>query len=501
MNRILAGLVAGTASIFLMLASLAVTTGSASAQTNSPANGLPNCQDSRHDAEYSFTSLDLWPTAAPLCVCSNNASGCPAITVQTCKTYTWSRLKTVVPGQQVCVYNLGQTNHPAWQNDGHTRAYWAQRITGPTAPDSLPNCQDSRHDVEYSFTDIGVWPTAALLCVCSNNASGCPAITVQTCKTYAWSRLKTVAPGQQVCVYNLGQTNHPAWQNDGHARAYWAQRITGPTVPDSLPDCNFDASAQGTFSDPAMSPNAEILCVCDPSSSAGCSVQTSCPNTDTPLYRRPTSVQGASVCVYSFGQVNHPAWQNNGQRRAYWAQPMAQRVKPPSFTMDCNSVAGRGFAVSQVSVHRAGATSPRAGSYAIPGATYAIGPLRQYGTANVADRAFIDSFSLNGPRGQNVCRIDLTVQGARGDGNDFLKVFAPNSNGAILANNQWQNGSILGGRSINRPQPWSYSLAIEGTGTMAPALAAAMAGPVKQLDLVVMDDSSVTSTNLVYHVY
>jgi hypothetical protein len=172
--------------------------------------------------------------------------------------------------------------------------------------------------------------------------------------------------------------------------------------------------------------------------------------------------------------------------------------------MDCKAIQTMGLPLSTVTVHRATTTTPRNGSYAIPGATYAVGPLRQYNQPGV-DRFFIDSFPLNpGRPNQRVCSIRITVKGrsTHTANNDNLKIFAPGGQGPILSNGQWQNGAPLGGMALtDQSASWTFNLTVSGTGAMSAPLNGALASGLNALDLVVSDDSEVTSANFVYTLY
>ncbi len=192
------------------------------------AQSLPNCHDPRHDLELTYKNTSKSPDVAPLCVCAANASGCPAITEQACQAkpknppnYNFPELITV-PGQgKFCVYDYRWNDNPP--------AYWAQRIIASTQ--ALPNCADSRHDLELTYKN-------EILCVCAANASGCHAVSQAACLAQTSNNpnlpvvISTPSNGK-LCVYSYGQTNHPAWQNDTHPHAYWAERITQTTTKTS----------------------------------------------------------------------------------------------------------------------------------------------------------------------------------------------------------------------------------------------------------------------------
>ena len=280
--------------------------------------------------------------------------------------------------------------------------------------------------------------------------------------------------------------------------------MANPVYGVPLPHCEDSRhDVESTYQNSAVSPNSEILCVCAATAS-GCpaSPASNCAVTGSGLPQIYAVTPAIPVCVYSFGQTNHPAWQNTGKPHAYWAWRIQ---KPASFGATCAAVQAMGFTITTMTVHHNGTAYPRAGSYAIPGSTYGLGPLRKYGEANI-NRVLIDSFPLvRMPTPvQRVCRIDVTVKGksVNTGNNDFLDVFAPSASGLILSNGHWMNGAVLGGRGLNdQSGSWTFNLAIVGGGNMATPLANAMASGLDALDLVVADDSLVTSADFVYSIY
>lgn len=188
-------------------------------------------------------------------------------------------------------------------------------------------------------------------------------------------------------------------------------------------------------------------------------------------------------------------------------------AKPPSFTMACNEVKGLGFSLKQVNVTRTSNPVLR-GAIAVPGQSstgpysYSAGPLRAYGNAS-PDRVFVDSFPLIPPSGQKVCQIVVNVAGSSGavGAADSLNIFLPKANGLILNAGTWQTGVgslLLPGKTLtNNMGPWTHSLTISSAvAAMRPALDAAMlSGVPNSVDVVVLDDSRVTSVSVTYTVY
>lgn len=185
--------------------------------------------------------------------------------------------------------------------------------------------------------------------------------------------------------------------------------------------------------------------------------------------------------------------------------------KPSSFSQSCDQVRRLGYPVTPYTIQRSSNAVDRGAivirTASTPVWSYAVGPLRAYGDA-AADRIFIDSFPLL-PDGKSVCQIDVSVAGSTGsvNNNDGIAVFLPKADGMTFRDKTgWDpaKGSPLRPSKLltDNLGPWTYDLSITGSdAAMAPILAAALAGPVKKLDIFVQDDSLVKSSKVTYLTY
>ncbi len=186
-----------------------------------------------------------------------------------------------------------------------------------------------------------------------------------------------------------------------------------------------------------------------------------------------------------------------------------QPSKPGSFTQSCAQVRRLGYPVTTYTIQRSSNAVDRGAVVIGQGAgySYAVGPLRAYGDANL-DRIFIDSFPLV-PDRKKVCQIDVAVAGSTGsaNNNDGISVFLPKAAGmAFRGLAGWdpaKGSSLLPSKALtDNLGPWTYDLSITGSNpTMAPPLAAALAGGVNSLDIFVQDDSLVKSAKVTYSLY
>ncbi|HEX8623985.1 MAG TPA: hypothetical protein VF782_02785 [Allosphingosinicella sp.] len=186
-----------------------------------------------------------------------------------------------------------------------------------------------------------------------------------------------------------------------------------------------------------------------------------------------------------------------------------QPSKPASFTQSCAEVRRLGYPVTTHTIQRSSNAVDR-GAIVIgqgPGYSYAVGPLRAYGDSSL-DRVFIDSFPLV-PDRKKVCQIDVSVAGSTGsaNNNDGISLFLPKAAGMAFRDQVgWdpaKGTSLRPSKALtDNLGPWTYNLSITSSNpTMAPPLAAALAGGVNALDIFVQDDSLVKSAKVTYSLY
>ena len=176
----------------------------------------------------------------------------------------------------------------------------------------------------------------------------------------------------------------------------------------------------------------------------------------------------------------------------------------PSFTRTCADLQQKGLVLKTFTLTRTSGASPRPGAFSFPG-SYPTGPLRPYGPSTGAGgsrRVFMDSFPL---KTVNLCQVDVTVVGDTGRiaDADAVAIFAAAQPGVIYLNGQFTGvGAEITPRKAlpSLTGPWTYRRTLTGgdPAMRAALVAAAASASVGSIDVLVSDETPVTSTTVVY---